>query len=541
MERGRTLGKEQLTVACILDEFSYESFKYECRLEQLRMETWKQQIDQMKPDFLFVESAWRGVDNTWRNLLTNVKKKTNEEILQVVNYCKSKGIPTVFWNKEDPVNYKHFINSAKLYDYIFTTDENMIEQYKVDVGHSRIYSLQFAAQPQIHNPVGSNLLTKKNVAFAGTWYVKKHPDRQEDMHLVLSPAKEFGLHIYDRMYFFTGNRNYKYPAMYQNYIVGKLEYEDMVKAYKAYKVFLNVNSVKDSPTMFSRRVFEILACGTNVLSTYSKGIEKNFNTIVPMCRTQEDSKNNLEKLLNNSQYSSQLSVKGIREIYSKHLYKHRFYEILHKLGYSDQEAKEGASIIAFPSESSDIERIINNFQNQWWDEKELLIIIPKSVDDKNINEVVKQAPNIYLYILQEKDNQLAEETIKELIRKTRYNIISIFMNKAYYGPHYLTDTIYAFEYSNAELVGKASYYNYNLESNSYELTFPLLENQYTDQVHDRSITLKKDVLNKIGFSLFEKGFLDKCKQANIIMYSNNRYNFMPEASHSMNFKGFVDV
>ena len=73
-----------------------------------------------------VESAWRGVSDNWRNLLTDVKKKTNEEIEEVINYCKKNDIPTVFWNKEDPINYQHFINSAKLFDIIFTTDENII-------------------------------------------------------------------------------------------------------------------------------------------------------------------------------------------------------------------------------------------------------------------------------------------------------------------------------------------------------------------------------------------------------------------------------
>ena len=32
----------------------------------------------------------------------------------------------------------------------------------------------------------------------------------------------------------------------------------MIDAYKARRVFLNVNSVTDSPTMFSRRVFDCL-------------------------------------------------------------------------------------------------------------------------------------------------------------------------------------------------------------------------------------------------------------------------------------------
>ena len=51
-------------------------------------------------------------------------------------------------------------------------------------------------------------------------------------------------------------------------------------AYRAYKIFLNVNSVHESPTMFSRRVFELLSSYTNVLSTPSVGITE---ILIKMC------------------------------------------------------------------------------------------------------------------------------------------------------------------------------------------------------------------------------------------------------------------
>ena len=48
---------------------------------------------------------------------------------------------------------------------------------------------------------------------------------------------------------------------------GSLTYTQMLSAYRAYAVFLNVSSVVDSPSMLPRRVIEVLACGTPVVST----------------------------------------------------------------------------------------------------------------------------------------------------------------------------------------------------------------------------------------------------------------------------------
>ena len=94
------------------------------------------------------------------------------------------------------------------------------------------------------------------------------------MDILLRPSLDFGLDIYDRNLGLFANEPdlYRFPDIYQPAIKGRLEYDDMVKAYKQYKVFLNVNSVRHSSTMFARRVFELLSCGTPVISTFSKGV-----------------------------------------------------------------------------------------------------------------------------------------------------------------------------------------------------------------------------------------------------------------------------
>lgn len=65
---------------------------------------------------------------------------------------------------------------------------------------------------------------------------------------------------------------------------------------KAINFFLNVNSVKHSESMFSRRVFEGLACGTPIISNYSKGIKTLFKRIVTAGETKEELKPILTKL-----------------------------------------------------------------------------------------------------------------------------------------------------------------------------------------------------------------------------------------------------
>ncbi|WP_371858334.1 glycosyltransferase, partial [Pseudomonas sp. FW215-L1] len=51
----------------------------------------------------------------------------------------------------------------------------------------------------------------------------------------------------------------------------------MLSAYRSFKIFLNVNSVTSSPSMCARRIFEIAASGTAVVSTESAAL-RNFFT-----------------------------------------------------------------------------------------------------------------------------------------------------------------------------------------------------------------------------------------------------------------------
>lgn len=522
-----TSNRPDIKVACILDNFSYECFKYECSLEQLSLPTWKKQIKRLNPHFFFVESAWNGKDDTWRKELINIKNKPNAEIRKLIKYCNKNHITTVFWNKEDPPSYLLFIETVKLFDIVFTTDVNCIKKYKKNIGHERVYVLPFAAQPVIHNPINSSFKDKRNVAFAGKWYEEKHLQRKKDIKLLFTPAKELGLDIYDRMYAHQKSK-FKFPDQYVSNIVGSLNYEDMPKAYKLYKVFLNVNSVKDSPTMFSRRVFEILASGVNLISSYSLGIKKTFNNIVPLSRSEEDTKKHLEKLLNDDEYSERLRLLGVREVYSKHLYKHRFGQILKQVSIENNEKESGVSIITWTNSKRGLKNILKNYVRQKWSKKELIIILNKENENINVwREKEKINKNISMYTLADESD--LDLYIKRAIENSKYKFIAKFNDIDYYAPHYLTDLMLAFDYTGADIVGKQSIYSYLIEEKELAICFPEKENKFSDMVCDGAFIFKKRILNKVIYSSADrKGhllFIRNCLASGHKIYVSNRYNY----------------
>lgn len=317
-----------LTIASILDEFSETCFSPECRLIPLRSTDYLSRLRKSgKIDLVLVESAWRGPGNSWTHYLVNNAKHPIPSGLPIlkklIKECKRLNIPTLFWAKEDPVHYNHFIISAGFFDWVATTDVNCVQQYKNKLGHNRVFALSFAAQPKIHKPKGlENRL--KLACFAGACRNKQYPNRAAAMAYVLKPAIPYGLHIYDRHQ--VGSSGEDFPAIYKTCVKGGIEYTQMLDKYKEYRVFLNVNSIDNSPTMFSRRVFELLACGTPVISSPSVGISQLLPEVL-ITHNANETKYYLEKLLNDDKYWQQISNAGIKRILSGHTYAHRLATI----------------------------------------------------------------------------------------------------------------------------------------------------------------------------------------------------------------------
>lgn len=259
-----------LRVATIVDGFTATVLDPEFHASPISALTWESDLEEADPELLFVESAYRGVDGSWSTRVARFGGPS-EHLQKVVEWCRSRSIPAVFWNKEDPINFDWFLESARLFDFVFTVDGDMIPRYREILGHGRVHLLQFFAQPAIHYP-GPEEQRTGTVAFAGSYFAAKHPERREQIEVLLDPAREFGLHIFDR-HGNTQDERFAWPEKYRPHIMGSLTYHQTVEAYRRYKVFLNVNTVTDSPTMCARRVFELAACGTPIISGVSRAMD----------------------------------------------------------------------------------------------------------------------------------------------------------------------------------------------------------------------------------------------------------------------------
>ncbi|MFI2817177.1 glycosyltransferase family protein [Vreelandella piezotolerans] len=342
----------------IMDEFTTGCFEQDVNLIQPRPDNWYALAEKYNPEFFFIESAWKGNYGSWQYRVADYANRPGHEIAHICQYAREKGIPTLFWNKEDPVHHQKFMCSAKLVDHIFTTDANMKDSYQAKTGNPNVHALPFAAQPALHKP--APLAGRKpRACFAGSWYGNRHAERGEAMRWLLQAANHHGLDIYDRNY---GTGIFPFPEEYQAGIKGSLPYKELCDEYSRYRVFLNVNSVTDSPTMFSRRVFELMACGTPVVSTYAKGIENLFESdAVWLVHSQEEADDALQTLMTDNNEWRRRSLAGIREVFAKHTYAHRLNDIFDRLGIETRMATDPSIALIAEAHSQPELEALNSF------------------------------------------------------------------------------------------------------------------------------------------------------------------------------------
>lgn len=350
----------EVPVAIIADDFTYESFKFEFNAHRLTPTNWREVMDRTNPRVFFCESAWQGgppSEHPWQGKIyasVRFQHENRAVLLEILQYCKDRGIPTVFWNKEDPIHFSDrindFIRTAALFDYVFTTAEECVPMYIRDVGVKWAGVLPFAAQPRIFNPIGA-YEQADTVNFAGTWY-HRYPHRTAAATRILDRVIDSGrdLVIYDRMYS-SPSPAYAYPEKYRRFTRPAIPYLETADAYKKSRFGVTLNTITDSKTMFARRVFELAASGSVVLSNSAEGVKNFFGDSVLYADGTEN------PLVGLGDEDIARMQRGAMSIAFSHTYRHRAETVFEAVGIRYNTCVGAAQLVGLVKDLGDVEKI----------------------------------------------------------------------------------------------------------------------------------------------------------------------------------------
>lgn len=439
----------RLVVASILDEFSQAAFSAEADLAPLTMRFWRAELTAAQPDLLLVESAWRGHRESWWNTV----HRLGPELQGILHWCRERGVPTAFWNKEDPVHFNTFLTTAGQFDAVFTTDLDCIPRYKSELGHENVHFLPFAAQPVDANPA-EVFERVDGCAFAGAYYAR-YPERRADLQELSAELAAHGrrFDIYDRN---LGRQadGYSFPEEYREWIVGGALTPDLLDIpYKGYTRNLNLNSVKQSQSMFARRVFELIASNTLVVSNFSRGLRLMFGDLVIATDSGEQMRRRLEAVEAKENGDERLRTMALRKVLREHTYAERLEFIASRAGVPLPPPAVERPLMVVPGaagrSAEAVGALVRRWRGQSWDDWVLAVETGPGVGPEALAAAADDARVVAF-------DSAAE--LPALSRARGCTSVGVLDPADWHGPHYLEDLLLTLRWADVRACGHAEHY-----------------------------------------------------------------------------------
>ncbi|WP_214710893.1 MULTISPECIES: glycosyltransferase [unclassified Exiguobacterium] len=433
-------GLTKPNVAIVCSEFMYEFYKDAMNLHYVTP-TNAEDIFAEPIDFFLILTSWKGLyEDEWRGI-SNPDSEKREALYRIIDHAKLRNVPVVMQSTEDPSNYSRFIGIAQRSDVIFTGDEGKISEYQLDCGHDRIGVLEFGVNPKLHNPIDTRSVEKIDGAlFAGSW-MEKYSERTEDIMKLLNGVllADKQLDIIDRNYSLNDPR-YHFPEEFAPYVAPSVNYVELQKLSKSYDWVLNVNSIKYSPTMCARRVYESQALGNLILSNYSVAVNNYFPNIF-IATNEADAESIMSMFTADERYEHQMH--GVRNVMSQHTVYHRLQTIWSALGHEEAQLEKSVLVVG----SGQNKLVQQDFEQQSYSNKTFV---------------------------------REEEVTAELV--AAYDMVTYFNDQFAYGPYYLEDLVNGFKYTDVDFITQVVY----KEGREWNEG---IEHSYTDSFTSRYTTL----------------------------------------------------
>lgn len=525
-------GSDALRLLTLLDEFSEKAIEHETHITRISLNDWKGQIQSGDFDAFLAESVWRGNGGEWNYAMSNPKSERHATLKAVLEACRKRGLPTIIWNKEDPPNFDVFKDSAILFDYIFTSDVNCVEKYKQLAGHDNVHALPFFAQPKLHNPIGKKEEDDKQVVFAGSWYAQKHQDRSALAPMLFDAASKYKFTIFNRhSEEAKDSEKYRFPEKYQKFLKPRVSYDEMLDIHKNYQVFLNVNSVTQSDTMFARRIYEVLACSTPIISTASSGLEKKFGDIVPVIHEPDQAREELSRLLEDANYRHTVGHRGYRRVMTEHTAQDRVDYIAKTCGlpHRDKSPSPKASWICATNRQHYINNIVRNYLRQSHSNMELIIVLNSDDFDKaTVEEQLADVP--HCRVLQLPESAYLGDCLNAGIEIMEGDYFFKIDDDDLYFENYTLDMLLPFKYTSARIVGKQSVFSYLEAEDALYRRFQYRAHRFSKLIAGPTLVADRRVLDKVRFGQFKVGtdtqWIRACLDAGEQIYSTDPFNFV---------------
>jgi GT2 family glycosyltransferase len=197
--------------------------------------------------------------------------------------------------------------------------------------HKPAHLLHMAANPRVHSPQAARPEYRAQVAYLGSYNPGTKGHEVFDRYVL--PATGFDLALWGEMW-------ERSPEVLRRHWRGVLPIPDIAALYSSVDVALGFQAGSQAAAgMVNNRVFEVLACGSLLLSDRIPAIEQMFGDCAVFSDGYADTRDKLAHYLEHPEERAALTRRAREKILTAHTYDHRAREILEM--YAEHQKARG--------------------------------------------------------------------------------------------------------------------------------------------------------------------------------------------------------
>ncbi|SDA42322.1 glycosyltransferase [Methanobrevibacter millerae] len=333
--------QKDILVATLCDQYTYNSFKFECHLFKLNPNNWLNQLKIKKPDlFLFTTS-----------------NNENADLYEIIKYCNDFNIPTIVWeNKKTDLSKEIFLS----FDYIFSCYKESVQYYQ-NKNHENVNYLMFATQPMLFNPLNKNHKL-----------INKNSKDEKISRTIKTIKREFDVYR-------TNSLKTNRTTIHYNQKSNLEKKEDIIGELEDCPLLTNEN-------LCNHEIFELMSLNKLIFADYSDLLEDLFgNNIYYFNKDNIDfTKIEMDEIKN----------KNLHNVLKNHTYTNRFRQILDTINFKYIPYIKHVTLFYNLNNLIELESIYNHFHSIEYPFKQMIIIttedklyLPNTILKSQLNDL----------------------------------------------------------------------------------------------------------------------------------------------------------
>ena len=239
--------------------------------------------------------------------------------------CKKHGAGFIYWAIEDPIAFNDTLFLAQKADFVFTTTEECIPEYKKHGVDADL--LLFACNPDYHKTGAYYPDYATDLAMAASYYRWK--TRKQGYQIILEAAKESGLGL---KVWGAGWQKEPGQSVLGNtdYYCGYLPNGRLPDLCQSAKIILGVQCDDSSMTQTSMRPYEVLGCCGFHLTQWTKATVNIFKEgqHLVTANTKEEALKKIKYYIGHPSARMKIAQQGQAFVYKHHTYLCRVRDVV---------------------------------------------------------------------------------------------------------------------------------------------------------------------------------------------------------------------